>query len=220
MNPGPGSLWPLRVLGDPKWLKNHATTWNGHLRQPVNVLRSVWYDWHVASYLYGLVRKYRPEIVVETGVHVGKSTTAILSALRRNGLGKLYSIDLPKKELWTDADGFVDTSTVPTNGHVGILVPNELRWRWHLVRGDAREELPKLLDGIEIDFFLHDSAHDYETQRFEYEWAWAHLRPGGVVVSDDTDRSKAWWEFLTRHGTEIGAVEEGPGTIQSARRVR
>ena len=45
--------------------------------------------------LYLLVRKYRPSLVVETGVAQGVSSRFILEALKDNGEGKLISIDLP-----------------------------------------------------------------------------------------------------------------------------
>src|SRR5690348_7177267 len=48
------------------------------------------------EYLFHLVRLLRPRTVVETGVFRGISSAFILSALSRNYLGKLYSIDLPQ----------------------------------------------------------------------------------------------------------------------------
>ena len=45
--------------------------------------------------LYATVRVARPDIVVETGVGSGVSSTFFLSAMEANGVGRLYSIDLP-----------------------------------------------------------------------------------------------------------------------------
>jgi len=46
--------------------------------------------------------------------------------------------------------------------------------------------LPPLLDDLgRIDVFFHDSLHTREHMLFEFERAWAHLKPGGVLVSDD-----------------------------------
>ena len=47
------------------------------------------------SYLYGICRRINPEIVVETGVSIGTSSSFILQALEDNKKGHLYSIDLP-----------------------------------------------------------------------------------------------------------------------------
>ena len=45
--------------------------------------------------LYFLVRKFRPKIILETGVAAGWSTLAFLKAINKNELGKLYSSDFP-----------------------------------------------------------------------------------------------------------------------------
>lgn len=45
--------------------------------------------------VYSLVLHIKPEIVVETGVSDGMSSFFILSALKENQKGNLYSIDLP-----------------------------------------------------------------------------------------------------------------------------
>lgn len=225
MIPESSSLWPIRVLGDPKWLSNHLHTWHGRIREPVAVARSIWYDWHVASYLYRLVRSSKPGIVIETGVHIGKSSTAILAALHRNQKGVLISIDLPKNGLWKDADGFEDVSWVRTPGETGKLVPASLRYRWSLKLGDAKVMLPKLLNKLgTTDLFYHDSEHSYEHQQFEYNLAWSYLRNGGVLCSDDTDRSTAWQDFLiakritTDDNNGLG-LPKGPGAIRAVRKI-
>ena len=45
--------------------------------------------------LYFLTRKFKPKVVVETGVAAGWSSLAILRAFEKNGEGKLYSSDFP-----------------------------------------------------------------------------------------------------------------------------
>ena len=45
--------------------------------------------------LYFLTRLVQPEVIVETGVGAGYSTQAFLSAIHRNGKGRLYSSDFP-----------------------------------------------------------------------------------------------------------------------------
>jgi len=48
--------------------------------------------------LYAMVRALKPEVVVETGVANGVSSSFILKALDRNSRGRLYSIDLHYRE--------------------------------------------------------------------------------------------------------------------------
>ena len=48
-----------------------------------------------AGVIYYLVRSLKPHIAVETGVSDGMSSLMILSAMKDNRIGHLYSIDLP-----------------------------------------------------------------------------------------------------------------------------
>ncbi len=121
--------------------------------------------------LYLLVRAAKPRVAVETGVLYGSSSAAILAALARNGMGELYSIDLG------------NAAQEPPND---FFVPRHLQDRWHLTIGDSRRELPRLLARLgTIDMFHHDSLHTFEHMMWEYETAFRHLSPGGVLSSDD-----------------------------------
>jgi predicted O-methyltransferase YrrM len=140
--------------------------------------------------LYGLVRAAAPAIAVETGVCNGSSTAVILAALERNGRGVLHSLDYPEvagtaypvAAFWAGKKGAV----VPAGREPGWLVPAHLRQRWTLTIGRSQDALGPLLRRLGgIDFFLHDSEHSRECMRFEYDAAWRHLEPGGVLLSDD-----------------------------------
>lgn len=142
------------------------------------------------GYLYALCRIARPQTFVETGVHYGNSSSYILKAMRDNQTGELYSIDLPK------ADVGVRTYALPNRMTTGFLIPEELRSRWKLVLGDAKVELPKLLEKLgAIDMFMHDSLHTYEHMTFEFETAWKRLKSGGFLLSDDIDYNAAFSDF-------------------------
>jgi hypothetical protein len=126
------------------------------------------------SVWYVLVRLSRPRVVLETGVHDGLSSALILHAMRRNGSGRLISIDLPSVDLPPQAEG------------PGWLVEDGLRPRWTLHLGDVRKLLPRLaLENSPLDIFLHDSDHSREVQEFEYRTVLPHLGPHGLLVSDD-----------------------------------
>jgi predicted O-methyltransferase YrrM len=145
--------------------------------------------------LYGLVRALRPATVVETGTASGISTTYLLAALRRNGAGRLISIDLPfeagiglevRPIIPGTAIDLLDSSPVPEGKEPGWAVPDELRARWELRLGDARTLLPEALAEVgEVDIFFHDSLHSREHMLFEFETAWPRLATGGVIVADD-----------------------------------
>ena len=56
--------------------------------------------------------------------------------------------------------------------------------------------LPAVLQDVGmIDIFIHDSLHTYDHMLFEYRTAWPHLRPGGILLSDDTDWNRAFPTF-------------------------
>ncbi len=140
--------------------------------------------------LYACVRVLKPEVVVETGVGSGVSSTFYLNAMERNGKGHLYSIDLP----------LPNERLLPEERRTGWLVPEEIRDRWELTLGDAKAELPALLSRLdEVDCFYHDSDHSHEHMTWEFTTAFPHVRPGGLVLSDDITNNAAWEEFAAAH---------------------
>jgi predicted O-methyltransferase YrrM len=154
--------------------------------------------------LYTLVRIQKPEVVIETGVASGRSSTAILAALNENKKGRLYSIDLPQfytgkePEHFTTEEGNQELrGFVPEGKQPGWLIPDELRGRWELILGDSNVELPKLLARLPaVDMFYHDGDHSYGTMHFEFDEVWKRLPVGGLLLSDDIDWNNAWREFV------------------------
>jgi predicted O-methyltransferase YrrM len=148
--------------------------------------------------LYAIVRKLRPQVVVETGVCNGVSTAIILQSLSDNRQGRLYSLDFPEftgetgGHFWSGKGGAV----VPAGREPGWAIPDGLRGRWELILGQSQEKLPSLLERLDrIDLFLHDSEHSYECMTFEYRLAFPHLAEGGVLASDDVTSNSAFEDF-------------------------
>lgn len=138
---------------------------------------------------YALARALRPHIVVETGVHDGLGSALLLSALGKNAAGELIAFDIAAESGW--------------------LVPSSLRGRYELVLGDVRETLPRRLDGVRVDLFVHDSLHTYEHERFELEIV---LAGGGqpVLVSDNAHATTALEDVCREHGLRYGLFRERP----------
>jgi hypothetical protein len=133
------------------------------------------------------VRALRPDAMIETGVERGYSAAVALAAMRENGSGRLFSVDLPRLE--------VDPATF-----TGRLIPEHLRAGWELSEGPSRQILPKLTARLgEVDIFLHDSDHSYSAQMAEYQIVWPALRRGGLLVSDDV-----WNSALLDFAREVG----------------
>ncbi|MBI4656794.1 MAG: glycosyltransferase [Elusimicrobia bacterium] len=164
-------------------------------------------DFYCARTLYFIVRIFKPEIVVETGVANGASSFFILSALESNKKGRLYSIDYP----FSGKESFIPEGKEP-----GWIVPPHLRSRWTLELGKTSEKLKALLEKLgRIDVFFHDSEHTYNTMLFEYETAWKYLNRSGLLISDDVGFNDAFGTFVKRfnaryfvQGNRLGVAQK------------
>lgn len=172
--------------------------------------------------LYAIVRALRPEHVVEAGVASGRSSAAILLAMKENDFGTLHSIDLAEyykgkePEYYRNQYGIAELKGyVPVNKKVGYMVPEELRSRWELIIGDSNIELPKLLERIGgIDVFYHDSDHSYETMTHEFSLAWPKLRENGFLIADDVTWNEAWNDFIAAHPGLVNSVYRKFGVLR------
>lgn len=162
----------------------------------------------LAEALYTLVRAAAPERVVETGVARGVTSRVLLEALERNGVGQLWSIDLPPQ--------FDDLTEARDR-----IIPPTLRTRWRFLEGSSRRVLPGLLDRLGwIDVFVHDSAHTERNMRFEMTHAWPALRSGGWLVVDDAHSNPAFADFAREKASTWSAISESAKgtTVAFARR--
>ncbi|OLC97015.1 MAG: hypothetical protein DMG35_15675 [Acidobacteria bacterium] len=157
--------------------------------------------------LYGLVRALEPDYVVETGVAAGVSTSYIGAGLIDNGHGHLFSIELPPAEelALVCADG---SRYIWQDRGVGWAIPASIRaglgGRHRLILRDVRKALAELLREIPyVDIFFHDDLHAPEHMLWEYSLVWPRIRPGGVLVSDDSNYG--WIQFCR----ELRRGEEG-----------
>lgn len=133
--------------------------------------------------LFSLIRKYKPKLLVETGVHFGLSTAVFLYAMKLNQQGKLISIDN-----WDSEE-------------CGCYVTKDISTRWELKIGKSMDILPNLNWEL-IDFFCHDSAHTYKNMWDEYRWAIGRVKQGGLIISHDVGSSNAWFEFVKKYNLE------------------
>jgi predicted O-methyltransferase YrrM len=152
---------------------------------------------------YMAIRAFRPEIVVETGVANGVSSSHILLALQKNERGVLHSV------------GLNDPQYLPTGKPLGWIVPESLKSRWNLLTGDSRVLLPSLLVKLgTIDIFIHDSLHTYDHMLWEYRTAFPYLRPGGLLFSDDAAWNPAFSEYCQEVAVKHGRILRGVGFLQ------
>jgi len=160
-----------------------------------------WVNMTDAKFLYWMVRKFKPKVIVQTGVSNGLSSAFMMLALAKNGPdGKLYAIDIPaiydpKNPDWKQK-GTVYGVAIPEGKSSGWMVPDIYKDRAEMLIGDAKELMPKLVDRLDhIDMFYHDSDHSYAHMMFEYEQAMRKLTPGGLIVADDVSWNASLWDF-------------------------
>lgn len=143
---------------------------------------------------YALVRCTRPTLVVETGVHDGLGSSAILAALARNAKegdpGDLISFDIDPRAGW--------------------LIPEQLRSRHTIVLGNSVETLGPALAGRSVGVFVHDSDHRYDHEAAEFALVAANLGPGSVVISDNAHVTSALSDFSRSRGYPFRFWREVP----------
>lgn len=155
--------------------------------------------------LYALVRLLAPEQIVETGVSSGISSMHFLLGIRRNQRGTLHSVDLPTAQRAAVAEPDESPVAIPPGRASGWAVPPELRPGWDLRLGSTQDRLPPLLRELDrVDLFLHDDLHTEEHLTWELELLRPKLRPGSVVLADNTDwTGHAIDRFASRYGVPV-----------------
>lgn len=137
--------------------------------------------------LYALARATRPDHVVETGVSSGVSSVHFLAALRRNRRGTLHSVDLPQVQARAQLGARESEVSVPPGRSSGWAIPALYRKGWDLHLGRSEEVLPAVVGGLPtVGIFLHDSRHTPAHLTFELETIRPKLRPGSIVLADNT----------------------------------
>lgn len=174
-----------------------------------------WIDLLSCALIYSIIREYKPEIVVETGVGAGGSSAFILKALNDNKKGILYSIDLPGN----DGDVYPKLGKpfdvqVPSGWETGWLIPSWLKERHNLIIGDSRQELPKLLRQVDkVNLFLHDSLHTDEHVLMEFNAVLPHMHDKGILLCDDVHEewSLGFVDFCQANNIPFTVVNERLG---------
>jgi len=143
---------------------------------------------------YAIVRVRKPKLVVETGIHDGLGSTAILQALHRNALegidGRLVSMDV--------------------NAESGWLIPDRLRDRLEVRIGRSLDVIPEVLKTSTVDVFIHDSDHRYEYELDEYRAIRELAAPAIVYMSDNAHATRALRDFAADEGLAFTFWKEAP----------
>lgn len=68
----------------------------------------------------------------------------------------------------------------------------------HVFRGKTQQFVPDQ----ELDFVYVDGDHRYEGVKIDLEFAWRHLRAGGIAVLDDFRTDRWWGDSVVRASIE------------------
>jgi hypothetical protein len=187
-----GAAWPCRegehldelmsdvgaLLAARGWGFGRDNTYGWYADADSSLCRAVWCT----------VIHARPEVVIETGVAHGVTSRIVLEALRQNGCGHLWSIDLP-----FPFDHRLHAET-------GAAVTEACRDRWSYLEGSSRQRLPSLVADLgHVELFIHDSLHTARNTVFEMQQTASRMPPGGVMLVDDISMHGGFAGFAGRH---------------------
>ena len=142
-----------------------------------------------------LVRRLRPESVVEFGSGFGVSGMYFASALEAEHRGRLYSFEINRA--WAD---IAETNI------------RRVSRRFTLVRGAFEANVDAVVPGS-IDIAFVDGIHTYEFVMRQFELLHARMRAGGLILLDDIDfrrpgvRMREAWEDIAADSRVEAAVE-------------
>jgi len=124
--------------------------------------------------LYFLCKKYKPSVIVETGVSMGYSSQTILTAIKENGIGHLYSSDFPYFRLENPEQ------------YIGCVVEESLKNNWTLKISGDRRNLPEIIEMVDkIDLFHFDSDKSIAGREFAWKAISPFLKDDSTAVFDD-----------------------------------
>ena len=152
--------------------------------------------------IYALIRHFRPNRILETGVYYGGNSAFALLALMRNGQGSMISIDYPDSQIRSDgAESFRhplvgDSEHYDPSLHPGFMVPDALNEYWTLIEGDSLKVIPSLQG--QFDFYIHDSDHSMKFLSSELALVWPILSDDALALIDDIDWSNAFFSFCVK----------------------
>tara|TARA_Y100000768_G_scaffold388767_1_gene386976 strand:- start:2261 stop:3031 length:771 start_codon:yes stop_codon:yes gene_type:complete len=145
--------------------------------------------------LYFLVRKLKPNNIVETGVAAGFSSQAFLKALDKNGKGKLFSSDFPYFRI-KDGEKFI-----------GIVVDESLMENWTLYIDGDSVNIPKILEQVStIDIFHYDSDKAYSSRDKIIRMVLPKMNKEGIILVDDIHNNSQFMDYINTNKIESWRV--------------
>lgn len=146
----------------------------------------------MSEFLFTAILINRPQKIIETGVAAGASTNTILSALKQNSFGKLFSLDITKQ--------------------VGELVDQNLKplWQLQILPEIGREKafIKHLQDNCDATLFLHDSDHSDSWQIKEFKNVVREIPDIELILIDDIGQALINFVTLNFKNFEVVVFDE------------
>ena len=147
--------------------------------------------------LYFIVKKYKPLVVIETGVAFGHSSKAFLTAMAENREGRLYSSDLPYK-------GIPNSREI-----IGLLVDTDLKQQWELCTSGDDICVPQILSSLEgkVDIFHYDSDKRYQAREDTLSKVRPRLKDNALIIFDDIQDNFHFRDLVVKHNLKYLVCE-------------
>lgn len=136
---------------------------------------------------YAIVRAVKPKVLVETGTDKGLGSLVLAEAVRKNGFGKVFTIDINP-----DSGQFLDDK------YDDVL---------KRLIGDS---LQRLLTIKDIDVFIHDSNHSEKHESNELNLILDRLAKSAIVLTDNAHASDALSEWCRENEFAFSYFHEMP----------
>lgn len=154
-----------------------------------------------ALFLYWLVRRTKPQRIVQCGALNGRASAFLTLALAHNGSeGTLTIIDEPtvfnsQDPAWT-TEGKIYGAFLPEGKTPSWMVPDQYLDRVKIVNGPPLSLLAKVIDEMEgVDFFYYACDHDHGNMMAAFAAVRNKLSKGAIVVAVDVGWNASLWDF-------------------------
>ena len=149
--------------------------------------------------LYFIIRKIKPNTVVETGVAAGWTSLAALRAFEKNNRGRLYSSDFPYFRLKNPEQ------------LIGYLAKNEPNINsWYLnIKGDdkALPEIVKKLKNENIDILHYDSDKSYSGRDNALNLLDTNTNDKTIFIFDDIQDNLHFKDFIKKKEFNYSVIQ-------------
>ena len=173
-------------------------------------------SWHPhRDFAYNLIKKYKPRVIVELGVHYGDSYFTFCQACEELELEtQLFGIDHWQGDEQT---GFYEDEVfAAVSSYNEEFYPEQST----LLRMEFEEALQRFEDGA-IDLLHIDGNHEYESVKKDFENWLPKLQKGGLILMhdilverEDYGVKKLWEEIARTYSTETHQKDFGLGVIK------